>query len=101
MLRGLRRVAGAEDRSSPGHPETPLARNMKILKVHGPVLLALVAVTYVAYGRLLSAPVWNPLDYQILHEASLLSRDPLQMFRHIGTYLNQPLLQISPPATTP
>ncbi|MFH1845635.1 MAG: hypothetical protein ABIF77_20820 [bacterium] len=68
---------------------------MKSIKVHSPILLLILCVTYVVYGKLLSAPFWSPIDLQILREAHQLSLDPWPMFQHIGTYLNQPALQVS------
>lgn len=68
---------------------------MRSLKIHGPVLLLMFVVVFAAYGWLLTAEFWSPVDLQILREAHQLSQNPLQMFRHIGTYFNQPVLQLS------
>jgi hypothetical protein len=68
---------------------------MKALKRHGTVLLLLTQAIYAAYGRLISAPLWNPFDFQILHEAHQLSSQPWQMFLHLGTYFSQPLMQLA------
>ncbi len=66
----------------------------KSLQAHLPVLLLLMAVVYVAFSGTLSAPLWNPLSFEILHDAELLSRDPGVMFRHAGSLVSQPLLQL-------
>ncbi len=68
---------------------------MKTLKRHGSVLLLLILAIFAAYGRLISAPLWNPLDFQIIREAHQLSSQPLHMFLHLGTYFSQPLLQLA------
>ena len=68
---------------------------MKALKRHGSVLLLLTLAIYAAYSRLISAPLWNPLDFQIIHDAHQLSSQPLNMFLHLGTYFSQPLLQLA------
>ncbi len=48
----------------------------KSLQAHLPILLLLMAVVCVAFGGTLSAPLWDPLSFGILHDAELLSRDP-------------------------
>jgi hypothetical protein len=68
---------------------------MKQLRNHAPVLLLLLAITFVAFGRLLTGTFYNALDLQILTEAHLLSQNPLAMLQHIATYFNQPALQLS------
>ncbi len=67
---------------------------MKHVRAHLPILVSLVAIVYGAYGRLLSTPLSNPLDFQILIEAAPTSRNPLPMFMHLGTYLSQPILRL-------
>lgn len=67
---------------------------MKIIKEHGWVFLLLVATTFLAFGRLMSTPLWDPLDSQILCEAHNLATNPLAMFHHLGFYFSQPLLQL-------
>ena len=66
----------------------------KSLQAHLPILMLLMAVVYVAFGGILSAPLWDPLSFGILHDADLLSRDPGLMFRHGGSLVSQPLLQL-------
>ncbi len=68
---------------------------MNIIKEHGWVFLLLVATSFLAFGKILSTPLWNPLDAQILCEAHNLSKEPLKMFSHIGFYFSQPLLQMA------
>jgi hypothetical protein len=66
----------------------------KSLQAHLPVLLLLLGVVYVAFSRTLSAPLWNPLSFEVLHQAELLSRDPGALFRHGGSLVSQPVLQL-------
>lgn len=66
----------------------------KSLQAHLPVLLLLLAVVCVAFGGTLSAPLWDPLSFGILHDTELLSRDPGVLFRHGGSLVSQPLLQL-------
>lgn len=66
----------------------------KSLEAHLPILLLLMAVVYVAFSGTLSTPLWNPLSFEILHDAELLSRDPGVMFRHGGSLVSQPMLQL-------
>jgi hypothetical protein len=68
---------------------------IKSLRTHGPFLLALVAVVFLAFGRLTTTPLWNSLDMQIICDAHVLSLDPSTMFNHIGFYFSQPLLQLA------
>ncbi|MFT5233934.1 MAG: hypothetical protein ACI9UK_001275 [Candidatus Krumholzibacteriia bacterium] len=68
---------------------------IKPIQTHGPVLLALVAVVFLAFGRLTTTPLWNSLDMQIICDAHVLSLDPSTMFNHIGFYFSQPLLQLA------
>ena len=67
---------------------------MRTIKEHGWVFLLLMATTFLAFGKLMSTPIWDPLDASILCEAHNLARDPLAMFKHIGFYFSQPLLQL-------
>ena len=68
---------------------------MKVLRVHGPVLLLLLLVVFAAFGRIMSVPLWNETDARILCDAHALSRDPVSMFSHIGFYVSQPVLQLA------
>ncbi len=65
---------------------------MKSIKIHGPVLLLALAVTFAIYGRLLSSPLFSPVDFEVLQDAHTLSANPFAMFRYISTYLSQPVL---------
>ncbi|MCP4572916.1 MAG: hypothetical protein GY838_11235 [bacterium] len=67
---------------------------MKNIRFHLPVLALLVAVVYAAFGRILSTPLWNATDAQILCDAHVLSLDPTAMFAHGGFYFSQPLLNL-------
>lgn len=64
------------------------------LHAHLPVLLLLFAVVFAAFGRVLSLPVWNPISFEVLYDAEILSRDPGLLFRHAGNLVSQPLLQL-------
>jgi hypothetical protein len=68
---------------------------MASIRLHLPILLLLLSVVFMAFYRLLSTPLFHPLDFAILQEAYILSQDPTQMFRHLGTYFSQPVLQLT------
>ncbi len=68
---------------------------MNTLRIHGPVLVALVAVVFIAFGRLTATPVWDALDMRIICDAHALSLNPSAMFNHLGFYFSQPLLQLA------
>ncbi len=68
---------------------------MKTLKIHGPILLIMIAVSFIAYGHFMSTPLWNLADAQILCDAHQLSQNPTIMFHHLGFYFSQPLLQLT------
>jgi hypothetical protein len=68
---------------------------MRFLQHHGPVLALLLGLTVVAFGRLTTTPLWNPADVQVLCEAHSLSAHPDAMFRHVGFYFSQPVLQLA------
>ncbi|MEN8007114.1 MAG: hypothetical protein ABFS42_08865 [Candidatus Krumholzibacteriota bacterium] len=65
------------------------------LKVHFPVFLLLLALVFASFGRLLSTPLWNPTDFQILTDAHVLVQNPVAMFHHVGFYFSQPVLQLA------
>ena len=65
------------------------------VRLHGPVLLLLLAAVFAAFGRLMSGDFWNPLDYEILVDAHKLAPDPWRMFQHVGAWFSQPLLQLA------
>jgi len=68
---------------------------MHSIKYHVPILLLLLLVVFLAFNRLMSTPLFHPLDFAILQEAHSLSQDPTKMFLHLGTYFSQPLLQLA------
>lgn len=68
---------------------------MQTLRTHGPFLLLMVALSFLAFGKLMGTPLWDAGDAQILQEAHQLSQNPEAMFRHIGFYFSQPLLQLA------
>ena len=68
---------------------------MRFLRHHGPVFALLLGLTIVAFGRLVMTPLWNPDDVQVLCEAHSLSANPGAMYRHIGFYFSQPILQLA------
>lgn len=68
---------------------------MRFLRLHGPVFALLLVLTAVAFGRLVTTPLWNPTDVQVLCEAHTLNADSGSMYRHIGFYFSQPLLQLA------
>ena len=68
---------------------------MKTLRIHGPVLLLMMALAFIAFGNFMRTPLWDPGDAQILIEAHQLNQDPGAMFGHIGFYFSQPLLQLA------
>ncbi len=67
---------------------------MRNLKIHGPILLLVLATVFVAFWRVVTTPLWDGADAQIICDAHILSRDPSAMFSHIGFYFSQPLLQL-------
>jgi hypothetical protein len=67
---------------------------MKTLKLHGPVLLLMVALVFAAFGDFMRTPLWDAGDADILCDAHELSQNPTGMFRHIGFYFSQPVLQL-------
>mgnify|MGYP001064184720 CR=1 FL=1 len=68
--------------------------NRARLQAHLPVLLLLIAVVFAAFGHVLSLPLWNSSAFEVLHDAEILSRDPGVMFRHVGSLVSQPLVQL-------
>lgn len=68
---------------------------MKTLRIHGPILLLMMALAFIAFGSFIRTPLWDPGDAQILIEAHQLNQDPEAMFGHIGFYFSQPLLQLA------
>ncbi len=68
---------------------------MRTLKLHGPILLLMVIIVFAAFGDFMRTPIWDAGDADILCEAHNLSQNPTEMFRHIGFYFSQPILQLA------
>lgn len=68
---------------------------MKQIWHHAPVFIALLAITFASFGYLMSTPLWDGLDFEILCDANAQNQQPLEMFSHIGFYFSQPLLQLA------
>ena len=81
--------------SEGGKPDKETYSLLDSLKVHFPVFLLLLALVFASFGRLLSTPLWNPIDFQILTDAHVLVQNPQAMFHHIGFYFSQPVLQLA------
>jgi len=58
------------------------------------VFLLLQAVAWLVYRHLLAAPVTNLGDVTVLSDAQRLGPQVAKMWRHLGTYFSQPLLQL-------
>lgn len=67
---------------------------MRFVRTHLPILILLQAIVFLFFGWTITAPLWKPLEFLVLYDAEMLSRDPLPMFSHIGTLTSQPLLQL-------
>jgi len=59
------------------------------------VLALLLLVAFGAYGPMITGRLWYPLDFQILLDAHQLAAAPWRMFRHVGAWFSQPLLQLT------
>ena len=68
---------------------------MSSIRNHGPIFLLLLVLVAVTFGRLVTTPLWNTNDVEVLCEAHALSADPGAMFGHIGFYFSQPILQLT------
>lgn len=68
---------------------------MRTLKIHGPILLLMVAIVFAAFGDFMRTPIWDYGDTVILCDAHELSQNPTTMFNHIGFYFSQPILQLA------
>ena len=68
---------------------------MKTLRAHGPILLMMIAISFLAFGKFMTTPLWDFGDAQILSDAHNLSNASPAMFQHIGFYFSQPLLQLA------
>ena len=72
-----------------------LATLWRSVRIHGPVLLLLLVIAFLAFGRIMTGDFWAPLDFQILLDAHKLSPEPWLMFKHVGAWFSQPLLQLA------
>jgi len=61
---------------------------------HLTFLVVLQLVVFAAYWRNVSLPLWNPIDFEILRDADVLSSHIAEFFGHLGNAFSQPLLQI-------
>ena len=68
---------------------------MSTIRIHGPILLLLLAVTFVFFGRLLDTQIHDGVDAAILCDAHALNQDPSAVFSHLGFYFSQPLLEMA------
>ncbi len=68
---------------------------MRVLKAHFPVLSLLGLLVVLAFGRLTSIALWNPLDLEIIRDSVVLSADPWPMFARPGVIFSQPILQLA------
>ncbi|MBD3220400.1 hypothetical protein GF314_04085 [bacterium] len=75
-------------------PKRNIPRPLRPFRDHGPVLIGVLILVFAVYGRLCTGAIWNPVDYQILHDAHKLAVNPWAMFQHIGAWFSQPLLQL-------
>ena len=67
---------------------------MRLIRAHGFVVLLLLVVIFAAFGVLMATPLFNPLDFTIIKDAHILSLNTMDMFRYLGTYFSQPVLQL-------
>ena len=68
---------------------------MKLLRIHGPFLLLMMAISFLAFGWFMKTPLWDHADAQVLQDAHNLNQASPAMFTHIGFYFSQPLLQMA------
>jgi hypothetical protein len=76
-------------------PEKETCFFLDSLKAHVPVFLLLLVLIFAAFGKLLFAPLWNPVDFHVLADAHVLVQNPGTMFHHVGFYFSQPVLQLA------
>jgi|GEM_PF-658237 len=76
----------------PGRSVNPV---LKSTLIHLPIFLGLLVLVFACFGKLMSTPLWDPVDFQILADAHRLVEDPGAMFRHVGFYFSQPALQLA------
>ncbi len=68
---------------------------MRKIRIHGPVLLLMMALAFIAFGDFMRTPVWDATDALILCDAHQLNQNPGAMFHHLGFYFSQPILQLA------
>ena len=67
---------------------------MTFFRLHAPIFLILLAMTFLAFGFLLDTPLWDGQDATVLRDAHEASNHLGEMVRHVGFYFSQPLLQL-------
>ena len=67
---------------------------MRLIRAHGLIIFSLTAVVFATFSRLMATPLFNPLDFAIIMDAHILSLNTMDMFRYLGTYFSQPILQL-------
>ncbi len=67
---------------------------LKSTLIHLPIFLMLLFLVFASFGTLCSTPLWDPVDFQVFADAHTLVQDPGSMFRHVGFYFSQPVLQL-------
>ena len=61
---------------------------------HLSILLLLQLVVFAAHWRITSQPLWNAMDFELLHDAQVLHASLGNFFDHIGNLFSQPLFQL-------
>ncbi len=61
---------------------------------HLSFLVALQLVVFATYWQVSSLPLWNPIDFEILLDADILSVNFGNFFNHLGNAFSQPLLRL-------
>ncbi|MBU0740798.1 hypothetical protein KKG45_14260 [bacterium] len=61
---------------------------------HLTFLVVLQLVVFLTYWRVISLPLWSPIDFEILLDADILSNGVDKFFLHLGNAFSQPLLQL-------
>lgn len=61
---------------------------------HLTFLVLLQLIVFVTYWRVVSLPLWNPIDFEVLRDAHVLSANLGDFFNHLGNAFSQPLLRL-------
>lgn len=61
---------------------------------HLSFLLLLQLVVFATYWRVMSLPLWNPIDFELLYDAHVLGAGLDDFFTHVGNLFSQPLLRL-------